>query len=108
MLFLKIQTSAVNTNAFLVLLRSWNMIMFYYPLIYRNRLFPEMSTAVGSHSGSSPLSLMSCVRESSPSQDLGSDTENEKTGKCTIPYYQITHSARATLPTSISMPLCQH
>lgn len=40
-----------------------------------------MSTAVGSHSGSNPLSLMSCVRESSPLQDLGSDAENEKNGK---------------------------
>lgn len=43
-----------------------------------------MSTAVGFHSGSNPLSLMSCVRESSPSQELGSDMENEKNGK---PYH---------------------
>lgn len=40
-------------------------------------LFAEMSTAVST----SPLSLMSCVRESSPSHDTSSDLEVEKNGK---------------------------
>ncbi|KAG5873674.1 hypothetical protein JTB14_017151 [Gonioctena quinquepunctata] len=34
------------------------------------------SAAVGTHSGAGPLSLMSCVRESSPLQDF--DPDNEK------------------------------
>ncbi|XP_065158681.1 uncharacterized protein [Atheta coriaria] len=37
-----------------------------------------MSTAVSGHSGAGPLSLMSCVRESSPPQDTGSEYEPEK------------------------------
>ncbi|XP_056630259.1 uncharacterized protein LOC130440913 isoform X7 [Diorhabda sublineata] len=39
------------------------------------------SAAVGTHSGASPLSLMSCVRDSSPLQDFDSDTEKNVTSK---------------------------
>ncbi|GJQ65610.1 hypothetical protein Trydic_g7705 [Trypoxylus dichotomus] len=37
-----------------------------------------MSTAVSTHTGAGPLSLMSCVRESSPPQDAETEYENEK------------------------------
>uniref|UniRef100_A0A6P7FL35 Uncharacterized protein LOC114331514 isoform X3 n=1 Tax=Diabrotica virgifera virgifera TaxID=50390 RepID=A0A6P7FL35_DIAVI len=40
-----------------------------------------MSAAVGTHSGAGPLSLMSCVRESSPLQDFDSDTEKSVASK---------------------------
>lgn len=40
-----------------------------------------MSTAVSTHTGAGPLSLMSCVRESSPPQDAETDYEIEKNGK---------------------------
>lgn len=39
------------------------------------------SAAVSTHSGAGPLSLMSCVRESSPPQDVGSEYEIDKNGK---------------------------
>lgn len=39
-----------------------------------------MSAASSTHSGPSPLSLMSCVRESSPPQD-GMEYEGDKTGE---------------------------
>lgn len=39
------------------------------------------SAAVGTHSGAGPLSLMSCVRESSPLQDFDSDTEKSVASK---------------------------
>lgn len=42
------------------------------------------SAAVGTHSGAGPLSLMSCVRESSPLQDF--DSDSERNGKLLISY----------------------
>ncbi|XP_074037834.1 uncharacterized protein isoform X5 [Leptinotarsa decemlineata] len=39
------------------------------------------SAAVGTHSGAGPLSLMSCVRESSPLQDFDSDNEKNVASK---------------------------
>ncbi|CAG9762967.1 unnamed protein product [Ceutorhynchus assimilis] len=40
-----------------------------------------MSTTVGAHSGAGPLSLMSCVRESSPLQDYETDIEKNVVSK---------------------------
>lgn len=45
-------------------------------------------SAVGvSHSGTGSLSLMSCVRESSPPQDLGPEHETEKSSKYRNRYF---------------------
>lgn len=48
------------------------------------------STAVGTHAGTASLSLMSCVRESSPQESIP-DIENDKNGKtfnlsCLLPF----------------------
>ncbi|XP_030767045.1 uncharacterized protein LOC115890830 isoform X2 [Sitophilus oryzae] len=40
-----------------------------------------MSTTVGAHTGAGPLSLMSCVRESSPLQDYETDVEKNAVSK---------------------------
>lgn len=60
-------------------------------------LFYRMtSSVVGSHtSGSGPLSLMSCVRESSP-QDLIHDSENDKIGECILKFFIERASRRAS------------
>lgn len=42
------------------------------------------SAAVSTHSGAGPLGLMSCVRESSPPQDLGNEYDMDKNGKSLV------------------------